>query len=45
MIFVSGDKFADKIVLFVLVIRVASVLADVAAFAVGRIYANKKNSE
>ena len=44
MIFVSGDKFADKIVLFVLVIRVASVLADVAAFAVGRIYAAKKES-
>lgn len=39
MIFVSGDKFSDKIVIFVLVMRVASILADVLAFVIGRMYA------
>ena len=39
MLFVCGDKFADRIVLFVLVMRIASVFADVAAFLIGRLYA------
>ena len=39
MIFVSGDKFADRIVLFVLVMRIASIIADLAAFIIGKIYA------
>jgi hypothetical protein len=38
MIFVSGDSFADRIVLFVLVMRISSVLADVFAFSIGRLY-------
>ena len=39
MLFVCGDSFADRIVLFVLVMRLGSVFADVAAFIIGRIYA------
>ena len=39
MLFVCGDSFADRIVLFVLVMSIASVFADVAAFLIGRIYA------
>lgn len=38
MIFVSGDKYQDKVLLFVLVMRIASIIADVAAFLIGRIY-------
>lgn len=38
MIFVCGDEFQDKVVLFVLVMRIASIFADVAAFLTGRIY-------
>lgn len=38
MIFVCGEKFADKILLFVLVMRVASTLADVIAFFIGKCY-------
>lgn len=45
MIFVSGDKFSDKIVLFVLVMRVSSVFADVLAFVIGRMYAAKKRAD
>ena len=45
MIFVSGDKFADKIVLFVLVMRVSSVVADIFAFVIGRIYSVVKSAE
>lgn len=42
MLFVCGNSFSDKIVLYVLVMRISSVFADVAAFAVGKIYAGKK---
>lgn len=41
MLFVCGDQFADRIVLFVLVMRIASVFADVSAFLIGRIYSSK----
>ena len=39
MIFVCGGSYPDRIVLFVLVMRIASVFADVAAFIIGRVYA------
>lgn len=42
MIFVSGDNFQDKIILFVLVMRLASIMADLVAFAIGQIYQSKK---
>lgn len=42
MIFVSGDNFQDKIILFVLVMRLASIMADLASFAIGQIYHSKK---
>ena len=42
MLFVCGDNFSDRIVLFVLVMRIGSVIADVAAFLIGKIYAGKK---
>ncbi len=38
MMFVSGDSYTDRIMLFVLVIRIASILADISAFVIGRIY-------
>jgi hypothetical protein len=38
MLFVCGDSYADRIVLFVLVMRIASVFADVAAFVIGKVY-------
>ncbi|MBR4628441.1 MAG: flippase-like domain-containing protein [Ruminococcus sp.] len=38
MIFVSGEKYQDRIMLFVLTMRIASVLADISAFAVGSMY-------
>ncbi|MBP5378778.1 MAG: flippase-like domain-containing protein [Ruminococcus sp.] len=41
MLFVCGEKFADRIVLFVLVMRIASVFADVAAFVIGKLYGSK----
>ena len=41
MLFVCGDRYADRIVLFVLVMRIASVFADVSAFLIGKIYASK----
>lgn len=43
MLFVCGDQYADRIVLFVLVMRIASVFADVAAFLIGKIYSKAKN--
>jgi len=43
MLFVCGDKFADRIILFVLVMRIASVFADVAAFLIGRLYGRAKS--
>ena len=42
MIFVSGDRYSDRIILFVLVMRISSVIADVAAFVTGRIYLKVK---
>ena len=42
MLFVCGDKFSDRIVLFVLVMRIASIGADIAAFIIGKIYAKAK---
>ena len=42
MIFVCGGSYPDRIVLFVLVMRIASVFADIAAFIIGRIYAKAK---
>lgn len=44
MIFVSGDRYSDRIILFVLVMRISSVIADVAAFAAGRIYLKIKQN-
>ena len=41
MLFVCGDRFADRIVLFVLVMRIASVFADVTAFLIGKLYGAK----
>lgn len=38
MLFVCGDEYESKVLLFVLVMRFASILADVAAFVIGRIY-------
>ncbi|MCI1268622.1 MAG: lysylphosphatidylglycerol synthase domain-containing protein [Ruminococcus sp.] len=38
MLFVCGNKFSDKIMLFVLALRISSVLADIAAFLIGNIY-------
>lgn len=38
MIFVSGDGFADKVILFALAMRIASTAADVIAFLIGKIY-------
>ncbi len=38
MIFVCGGSYPDRIVLFVLVMRIASIFSDVAAFVIGRIY-------
>lgn len=37
MIFVGGDKYSDRIILFALVMRFSSILADVIAFAIGNI--------
>ncbi|MBQ8181154.1 MAG: flippase-like domain-containing protein [Ruminococcus sp.] len=48
MIFVSGAAHQEKIILFVLIMRLASVFADLAAFAVGQIYLSRhkeKNAE
>ena len=42
MIFVSGEQYSDRIILFVLVMRISSVLADVSAFVIGRIYSHIK---
>ncbi|MCR4639725.1 lysylphosphatidylglycerol synthase domain-containing protein [Ruminococcus sp.] len=44
MLFVCGDSFADRIVLFVLVMRIGSVFADVAAFVIGKIYGKAHKS-
>ena len=44
MIFVSGAAHQERIVLFVLVMRVASVLADIAAFGIGQIYNSRRNA-
>ena len=41
MIFVCGNSYADRIVLFVLVMRIASVFADVASFVIGKLYGSK----
>ncbi len=41
MIFVSGDKFSDRIILFALVMRFSSVLADVTAFVIGNIFGKR----
>ena len=43
MLFVCGDSFADRIVLFVLAMRIGSILADVAAFLIGRLYGREKS--
>ena len=43
MMFVCGNSYADRILLFVLIMRIASVFADVSAFLIGRIYAKAKN--
>ncbi|MCD8188277.1 MAG: hypothetical protein LUD57_06690 [Ruminococcus sp.] len=44
MIFICGEKFADKILLFVLVMRVASTIADVLAFFIGKVYEKRRAS-
>lgn len=38
MLFVCGDKYEEKILLFVLAVRISSILSDIAAFIIGRIY-------
>lgn len=38
MIYVSGDTFADKVMLFTLAMRIASTTADVLAFLIGKLY-------
>lgn len=48
MLFVCGDKYEEKVLLFVLAIRISSILADIAALFIGRIYLavkQKKNKE
>lgn len=45
MLFVCGDKYEEKVLLFVLVMRIASVIADLAAFLVGRIYLKVKTKK
>lgn len=37
MIFVCGEAYQERIILFVLVTRLASIIADLAAFAIGQI--------
>ena len=44
MLLVCGERYMDRIVLFVLVMRVASVFADVAAFIFGRAYSRFRRS-
>lgn len=38
MLFVCGDSFEEKIVLYVLVMRIGSIIADILAFVVGKLY-------
>lgn len=38
MLFVCGNTNSEKVMLFVLVLRISSIFADIAAFAVGNIY-------
>ena len=45
MIFVSGEKYQERIILFVLAIRIASILADIAAFAIFCVFGKKKNAK
>lgn len=44
MIFVCGDKYADKVILFVLVMRIASTIADVAAFIIGKLVGRRQSN-
>lgn len=46
MLFVCGARFEEKVLLFVLVLRISSILADIAAFLIGSVYLRikKKNS-
>lgn len=46
MLFVCGQTYEEKVMLFVLVLRISSIMADIAAFAVGRLYlsAQKKKA-
>lgn len=37
MIFVCGEAYQERIILFVLITRLASIIADLAAFAIGQI--------
>ncbi len=41
MIFVCGQAYQERIILFVLVTRLASTLADIFAYAAGAVYARK----
>lgn len=45
MIFVCGDRFAEKVILFVLVMRIGSILADITAFVIGKICEPKRQEE
>lgn len=38
MIFACGDKYSDKVVLFVLVMRISSIIADITGFLIGKIW-------
>lgn len=43
MIFVCGEAYQERIILFVLIMRFASVLADLVSFAAGQIYLKKRS--
>lgn len=45
MIFVCGEKHEEKVLLFVLVMRIASVVADLTAFLIGHVYLKIKSKK
>ena len=44
MLFVCGEQYTDKVLLFVLAIRISSVIADISAFLIGRLFSVKENT-
>lgn len=45
MLFVCGQTYEEKVMLFVLVLRISSIMADIAAFAVGRLYLSARKKK